>query len=123
MERDGYILLELRVPVGGTDATRVEALGPPIVALTLAHFDPGFVHLYGDSKFVCSTLNMVYRASDVVLYNCSQLFLDVLSAWKIRVRWIPRNENQRCDTLAKEAVFLPSVSIRSFADVSDSLKS
>ena len=36
---DGYISLELRLPVGGTDATRVEALGPPIVALTLAHFD------------------------------------------------------------------------------------
>ena len=50
----GSLLLTASIPVSGHDATRVEALGPLLIALLLSQFPRGSLYLYGDSKFVCN---------------------------------------------------------------------
>lgn len=37
--KNGHQLLTLAIPVAGRDATRVEALGPPLIALILAQLE------------------------------------------------------------------------------------
>ena len=46
---DGKLLLAFSVPLAAHDATRTEALGPPLIALLLALLPPRPIVLHGDS--------------------------------------------------------------------------
>ena len=53
----GAALVSASVPVKGTDATRVEALGPPLAALLVTTWlPPGRVSYFGDSTCVVNLL-------------------------------------------------------------------
>ena len=53
----GPALVSASVPVKGTDAMRVEALGPPLAALLVtARLPLGGVSYYGDSAYVVTLL-------------------------------------------------------------------
>ena len=41
---------------------------------------------------------------DVFLFNCVQLAFDVTHGWERLGKWISRDENTLCDSLAREAV-------------------
>ena len=90
------------VPVAVADATRVEALGPPLAGLLLAAVRPwgGRVTLWGDSLHVVQLLARATTARDIFLYNCRELTHDVLSGWSYSPEWVPREENTVCDRLA-----------------------
>ena len=59
------------------------------------------MYFYGDSASVVGQLNRSVSSSDMFLYNCAELCKDVLSDWSVSVRWIPREQNSVCDSLAK----------------------
>ena len=53
----GPALVFASVPVKGMDATRVEALGPPLAALLVTtHLPPRRVSFFGDSAYVVNLL-------------------------------------------------------------------
>ena len=53
----GPALVSASVPVKGTDATRIEALGPPLAALLVTtRLPPGRVSYFGDSAYVVNLL-------------------------------------------------------------------
>lgn len=95
------MLLSVSVPVRASDATRCEALGPVLISLLLSVLNRGYICFKGDSKYVCGLLDSTYRSDDVQLYNCSEIVRDVLSNWWLHVTWIPREQNSRCDLLAR----------------------
>ena len=70
--------MSVSVPVSASDATRCEALGPVLISLLLARFPAGYVHLQGDSKYVCDLLSGIHTATDIHLSNCCELVKDVL---------------------------------------------
>lgn len=102
--KNNELIVSVSAPVSTDDATRCEALGPVLICLLLSRLGPGYVHVYGDSKYVCGLLDGQYKASDVQLYNCSEIVRDTLKFWKVRVTWIPRDQNSECDSLARLAV-------------------
>lgn len=53
------------VPVVCSDATRTEALGPPLLAMLLSVFATSQLFIFGDSKFVVNHINGVHRSPDV----------------------------------------------------------
>ena len=97
-------LCSISVPVLASDATRCEALGPVLISMLVARLGGRCLHLKGDSKYVCGLLDNVHRTVDIQLYNCAQLVKDVLATWCVEVEWIPRDQNSRCDSLARAAV-------------------
>ena len=54
-------LLKVSAPVVASDATRTEALGPPLLALLLSVFPTGTYLIKGDSMHVCNELNLKRR--------------------------------------------------------------
>lgn len=66
------------VPVVAADATRVEALGPPLAATLLAVLEEGVVTFHGDSHFVCDLLTRKVAPRDSFLFNCVALTRDLL---------------------------------------------
>ena len=53
------------IPVRATDATRVEALGPPLGALLVSQLRPGKVWFRGDNVNVVGELQRRFRPRDV----------------------------------------------------------
>ena len=102
--RDDRLILKAAVPVFASDATRCEALGPALAALLLARLPWKFVRFKGDSHTVVRLLRQECRVDDIWLYNAIKIALDLLRGGHVEVTWIPRSENQVCDTLAREAV-------------------
>ena len=97
-------MLQAAVPVWGSDATRVEALGPPLVALLLTGLlDLGPVAFHGDSAHVVCLLAGEYDPRDLHLFNCVSLTRDLLTGWPHTTTWNPHAENSACDALAREA--------------------
>lgn len=94
-------LLSASIPVVASDATRVEALGPPLIALLASQLSPRRLQCSGDSLYVVSLLQRRFRPSDVFLFNCVELTFDLLLDTHILVHWIPREQNSVCDALAR----------------------
>ena len=89
---DGPTLLSASVPVKGTDATRVEALGPPLAALLVTtRLPPGRVDFFGDSAYVVDLLAATTVPRDLYLFNCRELTRDLLSDRDFTVTWIPQD--------------------------------
>ena len=79
-------------PVKVTDATRVEALGPPLAALLVTSRLPfGRVDLYGDSSYVVDLLAATSIPRDLYLFNCRELTRDLLADRPFSATWIPRD--------------------------------
>ena len=97
-------MLQAAVPIWGSDATRVEALGPPLAALLLTGLlDPGPVAFHGDSAHVVCLLAGEDDPRDLHLFNCVSLTRDLLTGWTHTATWHPHAENSACDALAREA--------------------
>ena len=87
----GPTLISASVPVKGTDATRVEALGPPLAALLVtARLPFGRVALYGNSSYVVDLLAATSIPRDLYLFNCRELTRDLLADRPFSATWIPR---------------------------------
>ena len=85
----GPALVSASVPVKGTDATRVEALGPPLAALLVTTRLPtGRVAFFGDSAYVVNLLVATTVPCDLYLFNCQELTRDLLSDWSFTATWI-----------------------------------
>ena len=64
-------LVSASVPVKGTDATCVEALGPPLAALLVTTRLPmGRVAFFGNSAYVVNLLAATTVRCDLYLFNC-----------------------------------------------------
>ena len=73
-------MVSASVPVNGTDAIRVEALGPPLAALLVTtHLPMGRVAFFGDSAYVVNLLAATTVPRDLYLSNCWELTRDLLS--------------------------------------------
>ena len=88
----GPTLVFASVPVKGTYAMRVEALGPPIAALLVTtHLPPGKVAFFGNSAYVVNLLAATTVPCDLYLFNCWELTRDLLSDRSFTATWIPRD--------------------------------
>lgn len=77
------------LPVKGTDATRVEALGPTLAALLVTTDLPlGRVAFFGDSAYVVNLLAATTILSNLYLFNCRELTRDLLSDRDFTTTWI-----------------------------------
>lgn len=94
-----------------SDATRVEALGPPLIALLASQLSPRSLSCSGDSLYVVSLLQRRFRPADVFLFNCVELTFDLLLDTHILVHWIPRDQNSVCDALARQAASSGTLSV------------
>ena len=75
-------MLQAAVPILGSDATRVEALGPLLAALLLTGLlDPGPVAFHGDSAHVVRLLVGEDDPRDLHLFSCVSLTRDLLTGW------------------------------------------
>ena len=75
-------MLKAAVPVRGSDATWVKALGPPLAALLLTGLlDLGPVAFHGDSAHVVCLLAGEHDLRDLHLFNCVSLTRDLLTGW------------------------------------------
>ena len=82
------------MPVAASDASRAEALGPPMASLLLVAAAPrsrGRVTFTGDSSSVVNLLERAAPTEDLFLFNCRELVTDVLQGWGIRAIWVPRS--------------------------------
>ena len=95
--------VEASIPVYATDATRAEALGPPTAALLLGSLPSAEVHFIGDSQYIVNVIDRLTLPEDLHIYHCAELCRDLLSDRLIRATWVPRDLNERCDSLAKQA--------------------
>ena len=85
-------LVSASVPVKGTDATRVEALGPPLAALLVTTRLPmGRVAFFGDSAYVVNLLAAIMVPCELYLFNCRELTRDLLSDRSLTATCIPRD--------------------------------
>ena len=118
---EGGPFLEVSVPVAGTDASRVEALGPPLAALLLAQLPAGRVTFHGDSRFVVDLVTRKVAPRDPYLYNCTALLRDLLVGGHYTAQWHSRDENTLCDSLARAAVRdgAVTVTVHAHAPVAD----
>ena len=83
-------LVSASVPVKGTDATRVEALGPPLAALLVTTRLPmGRVAFFGDSAYVVKLLAATTVPRDLSLFNYQELTRDLLADRSFTTTWIP----------------------------------
>ena len=88
----GPALVSASVPVKGTDATHVEALGPPLAALLVTtRLPPCRVAFFGDSANVVNLLAATTVPYDLYLFNCWELTRDLLSDSSFTATWIPRD--------------------------------
>ena len=88
----GPALVSASVPVKGTDAVHVEALGPPLAALLVTtHLPPGRVAFFGDSAYVVNLLVPTTVPHDLYLFNCRELTRDLLADRSFTATWIPRD--------------------------------
>ena len=86
----GPALVSASVPVKGTDATRIEALGPPLAALLVTTRLPmGRVAFFGDSAYVVNLLAATTVPRDLYLFNCWELTRDLLADRSFTATWIP----------------------------------
>ena len=88
----GPALVSASVPVKGTDATCVEALGPHLAALLVTtHLPMGKVAFFGDSAYVVNILAAATVPCDLYLFNCWELTRDLLADRSFTATWIPRD--------------------------------
>ena len=95
--------LHAAIPIWAADATRVEALGPPIVALLLSTLPAANILFIGDSSHVINCISGCWRPPDLFLHHCMEMCHDLLPNRLITTAWIPRDLNTICDTLAHQA--------------------
>ena len=82
-------------------------LGPTLGALIASTLGCRLFQIEGDSKYVIGAILKEYLVTDLFLYNCTELIFDLLSSTRncwFTARWIPRDQNETCDALAKYAV-------------------
>ena len=83
-------MVSASVSVKGTDATRVEALGPPLAALLVTtHLPPGRVSYFGDSAYVVNLLAATTVPRDLYLFKRWELTRDLLADRSFTAMWIP----------------------------------
>ena len=88
----GPALVSASVPVKGTDATRVEALGPPLAALLVTTRLPtGRVAFFSNSAYVVNLLVATTIPHDLYWFNCRELTKDLLADRSFTATWIPRD--------------------------------
>ena len=84
-------LVSASVPVKGTDATRVEALGPHLATLLVTTQHPmGRFAFFSDSAYVVNLLVATTVPCDLYLFNCRELTKDLLADRSFTATWIPR---------------------------------
>ena len=81
------------VPVSTPDATRCEALGPPLIGLLVSRLPFKYFRLFGDSLYICKLLDQSVFTDDIQLYNCVELFKDCMFNKFYNIRWISREFN------------------------------
>ena len=85
-------MVSASVLVKGTNAMRVEALGPPLAALLVTtSLPPGRISFFGDSAYVVNLLAAKALPHDLYLFNCWELTRDLLSDRSFTATWIPRD--------------------------------
>ena len=105
------------VPVHARDATRTEALGPPIAALLLSTLPPtSHYHFIGDSRFVVDMFTGRTSPADVFYYHCRELACDLMGTRLLQASWVPREFNEECDALARAAATSGSVTLTTQAE-------
>ena len=95
--------MQATIPIWATDATRVEALGPPLVALLLSTLPPGDVLFIGNRSTVVDCISSHIRPPDIFLYHCTELCRDLLPHCLLLSAWIPHELNAHCNSLAHHA--------------------
>lgn len=53
------------IPVTAPDATRCEALGPPLIGLLVARLHYTYIRLFGDSLYICKLLENSVQTDDI----------------------------------------------------------
>ncbi len=86
------------------DATRTEAMGPPLAALLVQRFSPCCITMIGDNAYVVGALEKRFLVRDVHIFNCIEVAFDVLCSCPFRAVWQDRSHNVTCDSLARLAV-------------------
>ena len=85
-------MVSASVPLKGTDAMCVEALGPPLAALLVTtHLLLGKVAFFGDSAYVVNLLVATTVPRDLYLFICWELTRDLLSDRLFTATWIPQD--------------------------------
>ena len=98
------------VPIRGSDAICVEALGPPLAVLLLTGLlDLGPVAFHRDRTHVVCLLAGEDDPRDLHLFNCVSLTRDLLTGWPHTATWHPRAKNSACYALAREGAQLGTV--------------
>ena len=88
----GPALVSAGVPVKGTDAMRVEVIGPPLTALLVTtHLPLGRVDFFSDSAYEVNLLAATTVPHDLYLFNCWELTRDLLLDGSFTATWIPQD--------------------------------
>ena len=95
--------LHAAIPIWAADATRVKALGPPIVALLLSTLPAADILFIGDSSHVIDCISGRSRPPNLFLHHCTEMCRDLLPNYLITTAWIPRDLNTICNALARQA--------------------
>ena len=95
--------LQASIPVWATDATCMEALGPPFVALLLRTPPPSDVLFISNNNTVVDCIASRTSPLDIFLYHCTELCRDLLPHRLLLSAWITRKLNAHCDSLARHA--------------------
>ena len=110
-DQDGTILVWEHGFVGKGNAMSnnvAEYAGVLQVLKYFAHRPPGRATIHGDSKLVVSQLNGKWRMRKGLYLSTAQEAKALLAhlhncGWDISFRWIPREQNEECDALSKQA--------------------
>ena len=105
------------IPVHARDATRTEALGPPIAALLLSTLPPtSHYHFIGDSRFVVDMFTSRTSLADLFHYHFRKLACDLIDTRLLQASWVLREFNKECDALARAAATFGSVTLTTQAE-------
>ena len=99
----GWDLWDSTGAIWAVDATRVEALGPPIVALLLSTLPTVDILFISDSSHIIDCISGRSRPPDLFLHHCTEMCRELLPNRLITTAWVPRDLNTICDARARQA--------------------
>jgi ribonuclease HI len=76
-------------------------MGATLGAMIVSLLPGDYVDFEGDSAYVCGLISSTYFPRETFFYNCLELIKDFLADRFINAKWIPREENGICDSLAR----------------------
>ena len=95
-------LVRVGVLVATSDATCTKVLGLVFAALLLnGWFTASLVSFFGDSQHVVDLLARTHCQANLFLYTSVELACNLLNGWVYTVTWVPRDQNEVCNALAK----------------------